>query len=401
MLTLQAPPQRAGARAAPAAAQPARRASGAAPAIPRQNAPCACGGGCPRCQGGGLQRKAQFGAPGDRHEREADSVADLVMRAAGPAAPSIGRAALPRADDADPAVRTARRGGAPLPHALREYFEPRFGRDLGSVRVHADSEAASAALAISARAYTSGTSIVFGAGEYTPATAAGRHLLAHELTHVVQQSGSAGAVQRMAQTGAGEEPLTGPAPSPTGAGTPVYVCTKDIMGSTVHRQGHAFFRVGGTRPGLPTYELEHARSCPCGWQGWPRRNVPEDRDADVPCVLTPISATLLASVWNTYPVGQYCARGPNSNTYVRVVSAMCGSLVRPPRNTAGYDAAPPPAGGAGAPHPFLSVVTCWNVDCDDTECGLIPGINSDIVPGRDPEAMNTPEAAPGEEQASA
>jgi hypothetical protein len=66
-------------------------------------------------------------------------------------------------------------------------MEVRFGHDFGRVRVHADREAGSSALAVGARAYTVGDQIVFGPGQYTPATAEGRRLLAHELTHVLQQ----------------------------------------------------------------------------------------------------------------------------------------------------------------------------------------------------------------------
>jgi outer membrane protein OmpA-like peptidoglycan-associated protein len=66
-------------------------------------------------------------------------------------------------------------------------MEPRFGHDFSRVRVHTGTEAAQAAAALNARAYTVGPAIVFGAGEYAPATAAGRQLLAHELAHTIQQ----------------------------------------------------------------------------------------------------------------------------------------------------------------------------------------------------------------------
>jgi hypothetical protein len=66
-------------------------------------------------------------------------------------------------------------------------METRFGTDFGSVRVHTNSLAAASAAAIGARAYTLGSEVVFGAGQYAPDTTAGLHTLAHELTHVVQQ----------------------------------------------------------------------------------------------------------------------------------------------------------------------------------------------------------------------
>lgn len=80
--------------------------------------------------------------------------------------------------------------GRPLDHATRSFFEPRFGMDLGSVQVYDDSRAAKSAEAVHAHAYTVGNSIVFGTGRYRPDSAEGRHLLAHELTHVVHQQGA-------------------------------------------------------------------------------------------------------------------------------------------------------------------------------------------------------------------
>lgn len=77
--------------------------------------------------------------------------------------------------------------GQPLDRATRTFFEPRFGHDFSRVRVHTSSKAAESAQAISALAYTVGHDIVFGAGQYRASTSAGRRLLAHELTHVVQQ----------------------------------------------------------------------------------------------------------------------------------------------------------------------------------------------------------------------
>jgi hypothetical protein len=70
-------------------------------------------------------------------------------------------------------------------------MEPRFGHDFSRVRVHADARAAASALTVDARAYTVGAHVVFGEGQYAPGTAAGRRLLAHELTHVIQQDGQA------------------------------------------------------------------------------------------------------------------------------------------------------------------------------------------------------------------
>lgn len=78
-------------------------------------------------------------------------------------------------------------GGKPLSETTRAFFEPHLGEDLSHVRVHTDATAAETAKSINARAFTVGRDVAFGAGEYAPETSEGKRLLAHELTHVVQQ----------------------------------------------------------------------------------------------------------------------------------------------------------------------------------------------------------------------
>jgi hypothetical protein len=80
--------------------------------------------------------------------------------------------------------------GQPLDAGTREWIEPRFGHDFSNVRVHTDARAAKSAQAVNAQAYTVGRDVVFGAGQYAPQTSAGQQLIAHELTHVSQQSAS-------------------------------------------------------------------------------------------------------------------------------------------------------------------------------------------------------------------
>ena len=87
-------------------------------------------------------------------------------------------------------------GGQPLPELARAFFEPRFGYDFGDVRVHAGSQATESAASINALAFTLGRHVVFGAGQYAPDSASGKRLLAHELTHVVQQDGEESSVMR-------------------------------------------------------------------------------------------------------------------------------------------------------------------------------------------------------------
>ncbi len=92
---------------------------------------------------------------------------------------------------APPLVRSAVQSqGQPLEAATRDLMEPHFNYDFSQVQIHTDPTAADSARAVHARAYTIGRNIVFGKGRYTPQTAAGQKLLAHELAHVVQQEGA-------------------------------------------------------------------------------------------------------------------------------------------------------------------------------------------------------------------
>lgn len=118
--------------------------------------------------------------PEDAREREADRVAEQVMRMPGPAGR---REPLPSIAGRDGASSS----GRPLDAVTREFMESRFGRDFSGVRVHTDPPARQAARSVGARAYTFGQDLVFDAGQYAPQTNAGRELLAHELSHVVQQ----------------------------------------------------------------------------------------------------------------------------------------------------------------------------------------------------------------------
>ena len=124
-----------------------------------------------------VQAKLGVSAPGDAAEQEADRVADRVVGMSEPAG-----AAGPSG-----AVGS---GGRPLDAGTRAFMESSFGRDFSGVRVHTDGAAARAAQDAHALAYTVGSHIYFGASMFAPATTAGRRLLAHELTHVVQQAGA-------------------------------------------------------------------------------------------------------------------------------------------------------------------------------------------------------------------
>ncbi len=168
---------------------------------------CACGNHttsgqeCSTCASKKLQRKLSIGSTNDPLELEADRVADQVM--AYQAAHSFSNTSAPkiqrRADASIEAAtetgtapasveRVLERSGSPLPASSRKEMEQRFGYDFSQVRIHTDKEAQNSAAEVNANAYTQKNNIVFGSGYFAPETIQGKKLLAHELTHVVQQS---------------------------------------------------------------------------------------------------------------------------------------------------------------------------------------------------------------------
>ncbi len=99
-----------------------------------------------------------------------------------------------------------RRPGQAIDASTRAFMERRFGRDFSAVRVHTDARAAESARAVNAEAYTAGRSIVFGDRAYAPSTERGRYLIAHELTHVVQQNGARAAAPVTLDSGSAADP---------------------------------------------------------------------------------------------------------------------------------------------------------------------------------------------------
>ncbi len=156
---------------------------------------------------GPIQAKSVIGGADDPLEHEADRTADRITHMSAPAAPPVISRKCLACDEEEnlqkkpagvhgaameaPAIvhEALRSSGQPLDAGTRAYFEPRFGCDFSTVRIHLGAAAEQSAQALNANAYTSGHRIVFGAGQFAPATQAGRRLIAHELTHVVQQKG--------------------------------------------------------------------------------------------------------------------------------------------------------------------------------------------------------------------
>ena len=171
---------------------------------------CACGGAvgisgeCEECSKKrrlGLQTKLKVSEPGDIYEQEADRVANQVMatsarHSVGGAPPHIQRVTgQPAGKTATPAAsvdQALASSGKPLETGLRQDMEQRFGHDFAGVRIHSSAAAGQSARDVNANAYTVGHAIVFGESQFAPGTSQGRRLIAHELTHVVQQSGANG-----------------------------------------------------------------------------------------------------------------------------------------------------------------------------------------------------------------
>ncbi len=193
---------------------------------------------------GTLQAKLRIGPTGDKYEQEADRVAEAVVRMPEPKAVSSGTAYIQKAcstceeqevkrqpikeeeeeklqrktkeeeeeeklrkkpnyeneelqakaggsfeisHNIESQIQSLKGGGQPLSENSRAFYEPRFGHDFSHVRVHTDTQAAKLAESVNAQAFTVGKDVVFSAGQYEPERPDGRKLLAHELTHVVQQ----------------------------------------------------------------------------------------------------------------------------------------------------------------------------------------------------------------------
>ncbi len=185
-----------------------------------------------------IQTKLQVDQPGDKYEQEADHMADTIMRMPEPLVQrqpqeeeekmlrrqpgeekdelmrrqpmeeedeELQRMPINEEDEelqtkatgsnvpqvsphVQSQINSLRNGGRPLPDTARAFFEPRFGVDFGGIRIHDNEQASQLSQALGARAFTVGQEIMFGRGQYAPSSSDGRKLLAHEITHTIQQT---------------------------------------------------------------------------------------------------------------------------------------------------------------------------------------------------------------------
>ncbi len=154
-----------------------------------------------------VQPKLTVNTPGDKYEKEADAMADHVMRSTTTVAPQgaiqrkcaeceneekmqrkeTGNTPVNASTGLSSRLKSGKGGGSEMPSSVKTTMNNAFGHDFSNVRIHADTEAARLNDHIQAKAFTYGNDIYFNAHQYSPSTSQGKHLLAHELTHVVQQ----------------------------------------------------------------------------------------------------------------------------------------------------------------------------------------------------------------------
>jgi Domain of unknown function (DUF4157) len=404
-----------------------------------------------RTRGSLLQRKCTGGgAPGPTGECEECSKRRLQCQGQGVATGIRKAFAVPHS-----VHEVLHSPGQPLDAVTRAFMEQRFAHDFSQVRVHTGLSAATSARAVDALAYTVGRNIVFGSGQYSPESVAGRRLLAHELTHVLQQGAAAQATEtgletseanssaeqeanavssalerdwplevtapsfvtlaRQADAGIPDDArraqvecvkrlggcantrpggipseqeiaqyneqcreetgYTGPDVTPTdeecrgitpatpvATPTSVFLCSKDLETSPLGT--HAFFRVGGSGPGHPTFGLEpEDRGSDC-YRGQPKRDFPADVNAAAQCEMTSLALSCIEAQFAAYPVGHYCALGPNSNTFVGHVARRCGMSNPDPAGwNPGIDDSPPPPGTFAASPMTTLVLGCRTKTC--------------------------------------
>jgi Domain of unknown function (DUF4157) len=147
---------------------------------------CACGGGCPSCQKSASPAVSQ---PDDASEIEAENIANKVMR-----------------------MSDSSSSGSHLDRSIQSFMQSRLGADFSHVRIHTDGKAAKLSRLLNAQAFTIGNDIYFNEGRYQPESQTGKHLLAHELTHTIQQGRSHVAIQRapLRDEMSMEDPIHGP-----------------------------------------------------------------------------------------------------------------------------------------------------------------------------------------------
>ncbi|HLF64401.1 MAG TPA: DUF4157 domain-containing protein [Saprospiraceae bacterium] len=155
-------------------------------------------------------------------------------------------------------MRTSKGGGSPLPNDTRSFMEDQFSADFNDVRIHNDSGSAQMSSQINAHAFTHGSDIYFNSGQYNPGNEGGKQLLAHELTHVVQQTGSQVQRKRKASISASDLQVQRSfyfAPNPNSSGTAIH---KVVLSQFVKSNQDLFIEV--SIPGANKMDVEKGKT---------------------------------------------------------------------------------------------------------------------------------------------
>ncbi|MCP4157034.1 MAG: DUF4157 domain-containing protein, partial [bacterium] len=154
---------------------------------------CPCEGTCPLCKGTIQPKLTVGGESKNRYRQDAARVAKRVNHPGETGNETLqtkqspNRTAIQEPGLQDQIQTLKGGGGQPLPETTRNYFEPRFGKDLGNIRLHTGTKANDTAASLHAQTFSTGNNIAFAHGYYSPGTTAGKKLLAHEITHTIQQ----------------------------------------------------------------------------------------------------------------------------------------------------------------------------------------------------------------------
>ncbi|MCP4130424.1 MAG: DUF4157 domain-containing protein [bacterium] len=158
--------------------------------------------------GGALQPDSIMREINDCNAHEAHNASESLIRSKAPDIWLGLKAIQARDAGVESGIRNMKGGGQSLSSSVARFYESRIGHDFSNVRVHTGPQADSLAKSINARAFTTGSDIFFAGNEYSPATRTGKMLLAHELTHVVQQGKGLKRSQINRKTRKDKDPLT-------------------------------------------------------------------------------------------------------------------------------------------------------------------------------------------------
>jgi hypothetical protein len=235
-------------------------------------------------------------------------------------------------------IQSLQGGGQPLSKSERSFFEPRMGQDFSGVRIHADSKAADTAQTIQAKAFTLGNNIVFNTGQYSPNNQEGKKLLAHELTHVVQQNGGTNVGGKRAPTPLSGIQQTGRSPTDQGS---VQAAGANGSINTIQQTPERIQRLSvtvtnplttGTCGGTSRVAWDFTLSATAPADGYLVQNVKiHDHEENCPTTVNNTPASPTSQFWEAWPVSS----GDTNFTQHAAYGLTDMSAISSPMNTSG------------------------------------------------------------------